>query len=256
MQPSPIPRGPANDPNEPEATRGLSKRELYKLVSETYCLPDIHSKGVNRRYLARVFTGENYRVENLILKRFEAEILPQHLKTTPFVNPQDLMQKVDRLLEESEQRTLGFGGGLVPEEKWLLRIARYFDQLNLTGVFATAIPNAPPLQTNSARMLRAKRNCEEFMVIRNNLILNANVHHDITKIWEAHKRYVSKQNELAVLRRQVEDVQAKVEALGVDIESCLMKAAWTLLSVGQNVRAEDMMNAEGDHRVQIQEIIR
>jgi hypothetical protein len=250
--------GPGHDPNEPQAIRALSKKELYKLLSETYFLPDVASKGVNRRYLARVYTGENYRVETLAIKRFEAEILPQHSKTTPFVSPQDLMQKVDRLLLETNQRTLGFAAGLVPEEKWLIRIARHFDQLNLTGVFAGAIPNAPQLQTDSARMLRAKRNCEQFMVIRNGLIHNPRVHNDITTIWEAQKRFISKQNELAALRRHVEDAQARFEVLRSDIESSLLRASWTLLTAGHQARADEMMNEQGGghHRAQIQEIIR
>ena len=63
--------------DEPPAIRNLTKNQLYLLLSETYLLPAIDSKGLNRAYLVGVYTDQNYRLNPPWYKPVEARLTPR-----------------------------------------------------------------------------------------------------------------------------------------------------------------------------------
>ena len=88
------------NPNEPPAIRGLSKNQLYLLLGETYLLPALDSKGLNRTYLVGVYTNHHFRLNLIDHKRFEAELTPQQVKKTGLVNLAYILRKLNALLQE------------------------------------------------------------------------------------------------------------------------------------------------------------
>ena len=101
---------------QPPAIRNLTKNQLYLMLSETYLLPSIESKGINRTYLVGVYTDQNYRLNLLEYKRFEAELTPSQQKKTNLVNLAYILRKLNALLVEENRRPLGFPDFIIPEE--------------------------------------------------------------------------------------------------------------------------------------------
>ena len=133
------------NPDEPEEIRMLTKSHIYDQLSNRLFLPDKHSKGVNRRYIVGVYTNEYFNVEEVVLKRFEIDLTPGHLKKAPFVSLPDLYTKVNQMLRELNRLPLGFPPGAIPEEKWLIRVTRYLDPHNVTR----RLPTSHPKRTTS-----------------------------------------------------------------------------------------------------------
>ena len=146
--------------NEPEELRGVTKSILYDQLSATYLLPAKDSKGVNRAYLVGVHTGQNFRVPAITIKRYEADLPGNAYKKTQYVNMNDVAHRLNVLLAEMNQRQLGFAPHVTPEEKWILRIVRYVDQLNILGVFSGPVPTPVMAESQSLTIYNAKRRAE------------------------------------------------------------------------------------------------
>ena len=179
------PNQDAGNANEPEAIRNMYKNQIYAQLSNQYLLPSLNSKGVNRGYVVGVYSGNFFRVAVLEIKRFEAELTPEQTVKAPIMKYNEILHKVTRLLVEFNQPPLGFAEGACPEEAWLMRIARYIDRQNLSGIFTLSIPNAPQIDSLSQRMRIAKENALNFLLggLNNNL-----VYKDVMKLWESQKR--------------------------------------------------------------------
>lgn len=245
------------DPGEPEEIRQLTKGQLFDQLSSRLYLPEKNSKGVNRRYLVGVYTNEFFNVETLVIKRFELDLTPGQLKKAPYVNLCDLYTKLSQVLTEMRRSPLGFAPGIVPEEKWLLRVTRYIDQQNITGTFFEAIPNAPAQETDSQRMITAKMNAERYLLGANDLLANPRVFAEIKAIWETQKKLTGRQKELEVHTQICQSLQAKITQDHLDLQSNVMKASMTVFAVGNQLNDADRVFHEENgnaYRVQVNEI--
>ena len=245
------------NPDEPEEIRMLTKSHIYDQLSNRLFLPDKHSKGVNRRYIVGVYTNEYFNVEEVVLKRFEIDLTPGHLKKAPFVSLPDLYTKVNQMLRELNRLPLGFPPGAIPEEKWLIRVTRYLDPHNVTGAFLQAIPNAPLQEFESQRMINAKRNAEAFLMGDNDLLANPMVFKEVKHIWEAQKRITAKQKDLEHHQRIIEDLQENLVQGQLDLQASISKASLTVFTVGRGLADADQVFHEENgnaYRLEVNEI--
>jgi len=248
------------NPDEPAAIRNKYKIQIYNELNE-YLLPTINSKGVNRAYVVGVYSNQLYRVRAQDIKLFEARLLPQHLKRTPILKYAEIVHKISRILEESDQRPLGFAEGVIPEETWLMRIARYIDQQNVSGIFLEPVPNA--LNNNnimSQRMKTAKENVQNFIFIQangRNLLENSQIYGDLRKVWETQKRLNGRIQERIDTERLLGVANAKIQEETVKLEDCLLKAGMTVFAIGNGLnQANGLLDQNSvEHRNQVQEII-
>jgi len=243
--------------DEPEAIRSLTKGQLYSLLSNQYYLPDKKTKGINRPYLVTVYTNEVFRVQIMDLKRFEVELTPGQLKRAPFVNLADLYSKLNNILTEMNRRPLGFMIGVIPESEWLLRVARYIDQQNITCAFMDVVPNAPQLDTDSQRMVTAKRNAEHYLLGQNEMLRNPKVYSDVKEVWDSQKRLTCRRRELVDHQAICVSLQDKIAAEESNVNSAILRASLTVFAVGNGINDPERLFHEQNgnaYRVQVNEI--
>jgi hypothetical protein len=248
--------------DEPPAIRNLTKNQLYLLLSETYLLPGIESKGVNRNYLVGVFTDQNYRLNLLEYKRFEAELTPSQQKKTNLVNLAYILRKLNALLVETGRRPLGFPDFIIPEEGWLTKVARYIDRKNVMEFFQAAIdPMGLPLNV-SERVHSNRTAAYEYLFEGNALLENQKVYHSVKDISESYRRIISRRIDLEDLEQQLNAMRARLHDEEAVLKSNIFKSATTIVAIAQhdNFNPDDLY-MEGDdralaNRVQLQEVCR
>lgn len=116
--------------DEPEATRKLSKKALYNMLAETYYLPNILSRGVTRPYLVGVFRDVYLRVPLLEIKTFLAGLTPSLTKRAPHHNTANAFARLQAFVAELQLHPFGFEPNTVPDDKWLMDVARFIDRKN------------------------------------------------------------------------------------------------------------------------------
>ena len=243
--------------NEPAEIRDLTKKALYARLSNEWCIPECSSRGVNRLYLVRIFTGEHYRVRLIDFKRFEVELTPAQKKKAPMLNGPDALRKINRLLQETNRPQLGFGDGVFPEESWFLGIARYIDRGNISGIFLEGLPNIPFVDSESQRMTIAKRNAEQFLLGDRDLLANKVIFHQVEEVWESQKRLAGKRNDLQALADHGRQLEAKINDEQALLHSKLLQASLTIFTHGNGINnAEDIFHEQNgnNHRLQLNEI--
>lgn len=245
--------------NEPAAIRNLSKKQLHTNLKDEYYLPDYNSRGFNRNYLVGVYTGDHYRIEIMAFKHFQADLTPAQQKKAPVLYCSQLVDKIDRLLVETGRPRLGFDPGIVPEESWLLGVARYIDRANLLGVFMEPILQVnAPVPCMSQDMLTAKRNAEEFLLGGQNLLANTSIYKQVEGVHQLSKRLSGHRKELLALVAQGQALEQKVNAEQSDLNDRLYKVAVSIFTHGNRLDnpAEIFMEDAGpQHRMQIAEIV-
>ena len=244
--------------DEPEAIRNLKKKAIYKLLSETWLLPEESSKGVHRRYLVGVYRGDYFRVNIMEYKRFEVELTPAQLKKTPFLSSGDVFVKISHLLTEIGLPPLGFEVGLFPEDTWLYKIVRFVDRNNATGVYLqTTPPRQPPLGAEpvSNQMIAAKRHAETYLL--GNFMNQPTVFNAVKSLWDAHKREISRRREIEQMERELAASREKLAIEQPLVQSCLAKASLVVFTAGTGNQADAIFieGEEANHaRVQMNEI--
>jgi hypothetical protein len=243
---------------EPEAIRRQTRRQIYDHLSNTWHLPELNSRGVNRRWLVGVYVGEFFRVESMVIKRFRVELNTLMFKKAPIVNNPETYSKISVVLEESGQRPLGFANGMIPEDSWLTDIARYVDRNNISGVFLQAIPGSPRLNILSSRMLEAKRQAETYLMGNDHLLQNKKIYTEVRYVWDSHKRLVSRTRELEEARVLVQGLEAKVRDEETHLVSSLLHAATSVYTMGNADNNPEMLFSEqhAASRLQVAEIMR
>ena len=89
------------------------------MLSADYFLPPRDSRGVSRTYLVSVYTHKYFRIGNIGLKKFMAELTPSQLKKAVFITKAETHYKVEQLLRETGKKELEFKSGLIPDGAWL-----------------------------------------------------------------------------------------------------------------------------------------
>jgi hypothetical protein len=230
------------DPNEPAEVRGLKKKNLYQMLAARYFIPEENSKGVNRRYLVKVFTNSVFRVDLMVFKRFEVELTSSQQKKAPFLNSADVFVKVNHLLAEMGAPELGFEIGQFPEDAWLYKIARYIDRLNIAGIFLEALPGAEMQDLPSSRVVQAKRNCERFML--GDLMSVPLVYTSIKSLWDSHKKVVSRRREIEQQQMCLKLSQDKLEIDQTSMQAALLRATMIVYSAGTNSDSDQIFHEE------------
>lgn len=243
--------------NEPAQVRDLTKKALYARLNNEWYIPECASRGVNRRYLVGVFTGEYFRVNTLEFKRFDAELTPAQKKKAPILNGADAVRKINKLLQETQRPILGFASNMIPEEIWFINVARYIDKQNLCGIFTEALPGAPGLDCESQIMAIAKRNAERFLLGDRNLLANKYIYAELKEVWEHQKKIAGKRIELQALAEHGRALELKINDDEAQIHARLLKASLTIFSHGNGVNNSDNIFHEENgnaQRLQLNEI--
>ena len=244
--------------DEFEAIRNLKKKAIYKMLAETYLMPDKSSKGVNRRYLARVFQGTALRILIMEYKRFEVELTPAQLKKAPFICTGDVYLKLVSLLQEMKLDPLGFDESFYPEDTWLYKVVRVIDRSNATSTYLEQVPlRNPPIGVHplSATMVIAKRNAKEYLI--GNIRGVPAVYSALKSLWDAHKKVISRRVEIRALERELQASRENLTEEEPQISAALAKAGMVVFSSGYGCDA-DRIFIEGEQaqgaRVQMAEI--
>lgn len=237
--------GDLPQPDESLETRNLEKKELYDMVTAIWCLPPYTSKGVTREYLLQVHSAQVFRVNTNELRRFEVELTKDSLKKVGAINNALLVKKLNILLAEQGNRTLGFTEFEIPESNWLFRVARYIDQTNLLEIFERPVRPEPPLSNHS-------KTCSRIyygrMFASTHLFRSARVREN-KKLWEnfksisdTYRTLTSYKINLEVLNHELEETQRKVLQYQVSLDDQVTKAAFTYTALDNpNIRPETIL---------------
>ena len=237
--------------NEPQEIRDLTKTKLYENLCEQWLLPPKESKGVNRNYLVNVFRNQVYRVPLMDFKRFEVELTPMQMKRNNLVNLTYIMRKLNRLLEEREQRPLGFGEFVVPDENWLVKVARWADRSNLLEFFQMPVTRAPNQGIiYSDRVHCARKGAHNFVFRdQHQLLENKKVFEGVKLISEVQRKIVSYQIEIEEMENLIQQIRDKINEQDGILRSSLAATATHLVSLAEpNFRPEEAFDTENmDH---------
>lgn len=218
------------DPNEPEEVRHLTKKLMHARLAEDWYLPDKNCRGVTRQYLVGVFRGNIFRINFYEMQRFLADLHKDQLKRVPYMNSADIKAKVEVQLQEQNFPPLGYAANIIPEEEWLVNVARWLDQPNNCAIFLHPINNPQVLNTLTQQMKVAKTNCKNFLL--GGLGHSRPTYEDVEHLWQAQKRYVNRQREVAALEAHLAQSNIKLTQLGNQVSSALSRAALTVYKEG------------------------
>lgn len=232
------------DPNEPPEIREMTKKALHEQLSQRFFLPPNNSRGVTRPYLVGVYRNDFYRLDLFQMQHFLADLTKEHMRKAPYINSNDIKAKVEVLLRENNMPPLGFPNGVIPEESWLLQIARVLDQSNSTAIFVKAVPQPEVQDTTTYRIHQAKRNAEHFELRRTNFLADPKFFHEIEAVWNSHKRLTNKRREVLVLQAALHEATQKQDQEGNTLAGCLSEAS-NMMYLKQN-RGADPMVALGE----------
>lgn len=220
------------NPNEPVEIRGLNKKELHEFMHETWHLPPHNARGVTRAYLVQVYTNQVFRVNDVELKRFLADLTKKMVKKVPLINSTDVKAKVEMILRELGLPPLGYPANIIPDETWLLNVARYVDRSNIAAIFKKDIPDSEPLDIPTTRMKVAKVNCEHYLLRGDGLINHPEVFHSVQNIFLSHKRLNNKNSELQALQARLQLATRQLQEERVHLQNYLESAATTVYRRG------------------------
>lgn len=243
--------------DEPEEIRTLTKKALHAKLNGEFYIPECASRGVNRAYLVRVFTGTNYRIPLLEYKRFEAELTPAMKKRVPLLCLQESSTKLTRLLEELRQPPFGFQNGVYPEEAWFFNVARFVDRSNICGFFMSGLPAAMSPDCLTARMVTAKKGAEDFLMGERDLLAKPLIYNKVKEVWESQKRLTAKRVEITALVAHGRDLEEKANNEESTLNTKLMEAALSIFTHGNGMENPDQIFHEQDgnaHRLQLNQI--
>ena len=231
---------------EPVETRKLSKQQLYDTLKDTYLLPGVESKGVNRVYLVQVFTGMVFRLTKQEWKRFDVDLTPRMIKRNNLVNLSYVLRKLNNLMAERGMRPLGFPEFVIPEEKWLTNIVRFIDRKNVLEFFEEAVnPMAQP-QCLSEQVHQARVNAHQFVFDGNNILENVHVYKAVKSISETYRRTISRRIDIEELRNNIAQSQVRLQEEEGMLKSSIMEAGTTIVSVARGDFDPESMLSEGD----------
>lgn len=232
-------------PEAPPQPKG-SKKLLYARLAQDWYLPPIRSTGVTLTYLRKVDAGQVFRVGLLDIQRFLAECKPDQLRRVPFVNKDQAYAKVNRLLLEKGQHTLGFGEGPWPDGEWLYRVARFVDPGNLCNLFEKAVSEVTPAQNDSTDVELGKRRVEEQLVKQLGWNDQPDVLQAISELRMSQQRASSRKAEMQRLLMNYHKMEAQVEKDRVTVEEKLERTVRVAM-VGVK---RSMAGMEGEQELQ------
>lgn len=251
-----------NRADEGPDTKPLSKQKLYTMLAEQYLLPSIDSKGVSRSYLLQVHRDQVFRVGLVEYKMFEANLIPSHFKRNGLTSLGVLVNKINRILATRRRNELGFPQHCIPEEDWLIKIARCIDPHNLMEFFVRDIeplvqlPNNP---TNMDRIHVARTILHRQALINPGLMRNNLVYDSLLKVSELRRKQDAAEVELAEITARERRVRTEFSTHQAAVRDGIVKASTLIYSIENPAfRPERLLGAGdpigGDDLVRLQQI--
>ena len=245
---------------EGEDTRHLSKQKLYNMLAENWFLPSVDSKGACRGYLLRVHRNEVFRVSNREFKTFEVNVSPAHLKKNGLTCLGHLVGRLNRLLTSRGERPLGFPAHVVPEESWLIKVARKIDQHNILEFFQRevtplAIVNDQSPAVNKVYVARIQL-FRHLFLIPQHMRVQA-VFQATTNISENHRKLNAKLLEVQQLEAALVRAREESTTFRALVRDSILKSATLIYSrenpafVPETLLAADVGPNEG-HRARLE----
>ena len=232
------------------------KRKLYSRLAEEHCLPPINSYGVTKRYLDKVQAGEVFRVGAIDMNRFLAELRPSQLKRTVYTCKFEAYSKIDRLLVERGEKSLGFESGLIPDGSWLYRVARYIDRSNVCGVFEAALEDHPSGQTDTERVYRAQLRANKLLLEDTGLGKRRSIRDSVLSLMQCHKKVVSRQAEVANLQAYLSKLETQLKEDRLEMKTKLASTALQVFTEGESLCSEEALQREDEEKKRVYETVR
>lgn len=220
------------NPNEPPEIRGLNKKELHEYLHERWHLPPHNARGVTRDYLVKVHLNQVFRINDVELKQFLANLTKKMTKKVPLINSTDVKAKVEMMLSELALPPLGYPPNIIPDETWLLNVARFMDRTNIAAIFKKDIPDSEALDIPTARMKAAKVNCERYLLTADGLLHHTDVFEAVKAIFYSHKRVNNKNSEVQALQARLQVANRQLQEERVRLQGYLEQAATTVYRRG------------------------
>lgn len=215
-------------------TRGLSKQGLYNLLAEQWLLPSSESKGVCRPWLIQVHRGEVFRVPLLAYKRFEADLTPQHFKRNSLTSLGYLVIRLNALLNIRGHRQLGFPQFCVPEETWVVKVARFADPHNILEFFTRCVQ---PLQAVGFdhdmvdRIHVARTLLHRTVLVQPGYMQQSSVFEALVKISELQRKVLAKEFEVEETVTKERAARAELTSVEAAKRDAIVKASTLIYGI-------------------------
>jgi hypothetical protein len=129
-----------------------NKYKLYMQLQEDFYLPPLRSKGVTKIYLQQAIDRSVFLVDRQRMARFLADLPPSKLAKVEHSSKLEIFLKLQTILAERKLKPLGFAEGVIPDGTWLLHVARFIDEENMSCIFRMDLKKVLDSKTNSERV--------------------------------------------------------------------------------------------------------
>lgn len=229
-------------------TKNLQKHELYEIVSNTYMLPPLNSKGLTRDYLLLVKEGEVFRVTNEEYKHFEYRLTKSMSKKVGIINNALLVRKLNLLLKDRGHKELGYTEFDLPEQTWLYKAARWIDRSNLLEFFETAACSEPALSENSSlisKIYYGRVYASDWLFRLEKAKKNRKLWDAFTLVAEKYRMLSSFRVNQEVLAHELVQVKEKIVTMENDLQDLVGKIAFTYTALENPQITPDVVIANG-----------
>lgn len=230
------------------ATKSLDKNELYELISKTYMLPPVNSKGITREYLLQVHEGDVFRVTHRDHKEFEFRLEKEQQRKVGVVNNALLVRKLNLLLRMHNEKDLGFTEYNLPEQGWLYKAARYIDRTNLLEFFAQPVMPEEPLSERSnvlSRIHHGRVYASKFLFRVEKARRNKKLWDAFEALSEKHRTLRSMQVNVEILEHELREAKKKITQLDTEMHDMVGKVSFTYTSLDEPTITPELVIAGG-----------
>lgn len=220
--------------DEDEKTRFLSKSQLYHMVASKYFIPPLNSRGMTRDYLLRVWRKQVYTVEQQAMKAFEFQLQPEQTVKIGIPNSSYLVRKLNQLLQERGSQPLGFNEIEVPDQKWLHRITREIDRMNLTEFYKMPVERIPALtntKLNSHFVFQGRTHASQYFLSVPGIKGNKRFKDQLKEISDTYRSLCSTKINKEVAEEEVRQLTIKTNTLSTNLNDMIsrMSVAYTTM---------------------------
>lgn len=232
------------------------KKRLYSELAEKYFLPPRDSYGVTKKYLDKVSAGTVWRVELITMKRFMAEMRPSQMKRAVYTCKFETYIKIERVLMEKGEKSLGYETGLIPDGEWLYKVARYVDRSNVCGLFMMSLEGEGEGRSDSERVYRAQKRAEKMLMDDTGIGKREGVRSSVESLVQCCKRVVSREAEVANITLYLEVLERQLKNDRRVMENQLAGTALQMYQEGRGVSAEEALGKVDEEKKRVCDTVR
>lgn len=235
--------------DEDIATKNLDKHELYAVVTKTYMLPPVCSKGITREYLLQVNEGDAFRVTHRDHKEFEFRLEKEQQRKVGVVNNALLVRKLNLLLRMHNVKELGFTEYNLPDQNWLYKVARYIDRTNMLECFAQPVMPEEPLNEHSnmlARIHHGRLYASEYLFRVEKARRNKKLWDAFEVLSEKHRTLRSMQVTADILEHELRETRKKIHQVDTEMHDMVGKVSFTYTSLEDATITPELVIAGGN----------